>query len=114
MPWVHQEKKRKEKKRKEKKRKKGPFQDIRRQLMETGAGIQEMFYIYCCTSINLYKQRTPLLAAIPLLYNGHLEGTGEARRQSLSQSPKLHNRQKGGWGIEGKVPRRSRQVQDYL
>lgn len=38
---------------------------------------------------------------VPLLYNGHLEGTGEARRQGISQSLVLDkpcNMQRGGSG----------------
>ena len=55
-----------------------------------------------CTTTDLYRQEVPSPGCGLLLRNGHLVGTGEISRQSLSQSPVLgrrSNMQRGAWGM---------------
>ena len=60
-------------------------------------------YTWDCTSADLYRQEVSSPGCGLLLRNGHLVGTGEASRQSLSQSPVLGRQdtsrvKPGGWG----------------
>ena len=66
-----------------------------------------------CTSTDLYRQEVPSPGCGLLLCNGHLVGTGEVSRQSVSQSPVLgrhSNKQRGAWGMGREEPERGRQV----